>query len=91
LVLRQETGEHCITNSLMVCIVHEMVLEWVGHEAYTCIHEEEKKCTQHFGGDAYTNDTISKTRHTWKVNIKMDLKEIQGSSRKKRLFGNKEI
>jgi hypothetical protein len=39
-------------------------------------HGEEEKCTQHFGGDACMNDTISKTRHTWKVNIKMDLKEI---------------
>jgi hypothetical protein len=78
-------------NSLMVCTVHEMVLEWVGHEAYTCIDGEEEKCTQHFGGDAGTNDTISKTRHTWKVSIKMDLKEIQVSSRKETPFGNKEI
>jgi len=35
LVLRQETEEHCIMNSLMVCTVHERVMEWVGHEAYT--------------------------------------------------------
>jgi hypothetical protein len=51
------------------------------------IHGEEEKCTQHFGGDACRKDTISKTRHTWKVNITMDLKEIQGSSpeRKDRL------
>jgi hypothetical protein len=63
-------------------------MEWVG---MSHIHGEEEKFTQHFGGDICRKDTISKTRHTWKVNITMDFKEIRGSSRKERQFGNKEI
>jgi hypothetical protein len=65
-----------------------MVKEWVGTRH---IYGEEEKCTQHFGGDACRKVTISKSRHTWNVNITMDLKETPGSSRMERPFGNKEI
>jgi hypothetical protein len=71
---QQETGEHCMMNSLMFGTVHEMVLDWVGHKAYSWGRREMHKAFW-WGWDSCRKDTISKTGHMWKVNFKMNLPE----------------
>ena len=38
------------------------------------MHDEEEKCVQDFGWKAEGKRLFERTRHTWKDNIKVDLK-----------------